>query len=523
MSGAGGEAVAAQKPLWTLDALIAATGADVSLARSGATAPPPVRGDGPRTPRLLDQETEGSGAVLPSGLQGGSPARAADFTGVSIDTRTIRPGELFVALKDVRDGHEFVTWAFKNGAAAALVDRDYAQAEGDGPLLRVDDPLQALEALGRAARARLSPDARVIAVTGSAGKTTTKEMLRACLTPLGKTHASEKSYNNHWGVPLTLARMPADTKFAVFEIGMNHAGEITPLTKMVRPHVAIVTTVAAVHLEHFASVAKIAEAKAEIFAGLEPRGTAVIPADNAYADILAGAAHDRRVRITTFGGPAPTDVLLLASIQNRDGTSVQIEALECSFSYRLATPGAHVVSNSLAVAAALVVLRIPLEQGLAPLADFRAPQGRGQVHDCCSLVVIDESYNANPASMRAALDTVALYPRDKHPRRIAVLGDMLELGQQSKVLHEGLVQPIIDAKVDLVLACGPNMKHLYDILPPEKRVTDGWAPTSAELETVLMATVRAGDVVMIKGSNGSRMAPLVNALIARHTPATETS
>ena len=354
-------------------------------------------------------------------------------------------------------------------------------------------------------------------------------MLRACLTPLGKTHASEKSYNNHWGVPLTLARMPADTKYAVFEIGMNHAGEITPLTKMVRPHVAIVTTVAAVHLEHFATVEKIAEAKAEIFAGLESSGTAIIPADNPYTKILVDEAEALGARVVTFGTIAAADFRRSGVEHGQSGTGFTArgnapELGVFEFAVRLETFGQHMVRNALAVAAALTSIDQKPATAMIPLANFKAPGGRGSRTKMAvnggNVLVIDESYNANPASMRAALETTALTSRATHPRRIAVLGDMLELGEQSESLHKALAEPIEQAGVDLVFAAGPNMKHLYDVLPLAKRAKDGWAPTAAGIEAALLATVRAGDVVMIKGSNGSRMAPLVAALIARHTPAT---
>ncbi len=291
----------------------------------------------------------------------GAPAGAV--TGFSIDTRTLAPGDVFVALKDQRDGHEFVTSAFKAGAVAALVKRDYVRAPRDGALIRTDDPLAALEAIGRAARARLAASARVIAVTGSAGKTGTKEMLRACLGACGRVHASEKSYNNHWGVPLTLARMPADTEYAVFEIGMNHAGEITPLTKMVRPHVAIVTTVEPVHLAYFPSVEAIAEAKAEIFTGLEPGGTAVINRDNSYCDILEKHARQAGAKIVTFGLHQGADVKPAMLELEADGTDVVVETGGREISYRVAIPGPHIAQNSLAVVAALLAAGADLRQG----------------------------------------------------------------------------------------------------------------------------------------------------------------
>jgi UDP-N-acetylmuramoyl-tripeptide--D-alanyl-D-alanine ligase len=474
-------------PLWTLDEIVAATGATLDLPRHAVGASAPKQGD---------------------------------ITGVSIDTRTIELGDLFVALADIRDGHEFVTIAFEKHAAAALVKLSYTRQLGDGALLRVDDPLRSLEALGIAARKRLSPDSRVIAVTGSAGKTTTKEMLRACLTPLGKTHASEKSYNNHWGVPLTSARMPADTRYAVFEIGMNHAGEITPLTKMVRPHVAMITTVEAVHLEHFGSVEAIAEAKAEIFAGLEPSGTAIIPRDNANYGLLKVRLQSVHLQsdCVSFGQNKDADIALSAYDSGPGQTNIVAIWNDQAVKYRIGMRGLHNVINSLAVFAALDAVELDAKSAIQPLSGFHAPPGRGSLTPLQiagkTALIIDESYNANPASMRAALSVVGLIPNEGLTRRIVVLGDMLELGPRSAELHAGLVDAIQANGIDLVFAAGPNMRHLYDALPPAYR--GRWAETSAGLEGDLLATVRGGDVVMIKGSNGSRMAPLVQALIARH-------
>ena len=471
--------------------------------------------------------------ALGAGLVGIEPCAGGPVTGVSIDTRTLTAGDLFVALKDGRDGHEFVTTAFNNGAAAALVNADYA-GQGNGTLVRVADPLTALENLGRAARARLSPDARVIAVTGSAGKTTTKEMLRACLTPLGRTHASEKSYNNHWGVPLTLARMPADTQFAVFEIGMNHAGEITPLTKMVRPHVAIITTVEAVHLEHFASVEAIADAKAEIFAGLVPGGTAIIPKDSPYYDLLARRVQERARAELSFGQDAQSRIYLRQLRMRSDGSDAVVDCRNADGSgseveYSIKSLGTHNLSNSLAVIATAIALGISdrnrLKKMVTELALVHESQGRGtrewivmNSEGDQRFLLIDESYNANPASMRAALGNMSLARSwtggPIRGRRIAVLGDMLELGPDAPRLHEDLAPAIEAAGVALVFACGPNMRHMYDALPPAKRGT--WASDSAGIEAALLAEVKAGDVVMIKGSNGSKMVRLVSALTERH-------
>jgi UDP-N-acetylmuramoyl-tripeptide--D-alanyl-D-alanine ligase len=448
-----------------------------------------------------------------AGAAEGTPS--ASITGFSIDTRTLAPGEVFVALRDVRDGHDFVLEAFRKGAAAALVSTDYKRAAGDGALLRVADPLEGLRGIARAARART--DAQVVAVTGSVGKTGTKEALRACLARLGATHAAEKSFNNHWGVPLTLARMPAESRYGVFEIGMNHAGEITPLTALVRPHVAVVTTVEPVHLEYFGSVEAIAEAKAEIFSGLEPGGTAILNRDNAFFDLLAERARTHGARVVSFGRHESADVRPDVWSLEADGTDIVVRLGDRRIAYRLGAPGAHLAQNSLAVVATLQALGADIERAVGALADMRAAKGRGARVDVPledgAILLIDESYNANPASMRSALSAMATVPRSSHPRRIAVLGDMLELGADAGHLHEGLKEAVDAAEVDLVFACGPNMQRLFAALPAKRRGM--WAETSGGIVAPLLEAVRAGDVVMIKGSLGSRMAPLVDALVQK--------
>lgn len=443
----------------------------------------------------------------------GAPSR--DITGFSLDTRALQTGDVFVALKDQRDGHDFVPAAFERGAAAALVTKSYERAEGDGALIRTDDPFRALEQVGRSARKRLSSDAFIAAVTGSAGKTGTKDMLRACLGTISPTHGADRSFNNHWGVPLTLARMPQSTRFGVFEIGMNHAGEITPLSRMVRPHAAIITTVEAVHLEQFASVADIAEAKAEIFDGIVPGGVAILNRDNPYFALLARRAAGHGLRITSFGRNPESSVCCKEVVLGPDGSQVTAQLVgERTLTYRLGMPGAHIVQNSLAVLAALQAARVDLEEAIAALAALKPPAGRGTRTELSngngSILLIDESYNANPASMKAALSVLATVPREKYGRRIAVLGDMLELGHESPQLHAGLKEAVDAAGADLVFACGPQMAHLFETLPRSRRAA--WAQESSEIESVLLDTVSAGDAIMIKGSNGSRMAPLVAAV-----------
>jgi len=447
------------------------------------------------------------------GVADGTPN--VPITGFSLDTRSLQPGEVFVALRDVRDGHDFVLQAFGQGAAAALVSASYKRRDGDGALLRVADTLQGLRDIAAAARRRT--DARIVAVTGSVGKTGTKEALRACLSRLGATHAAEKSFNNHWGVPLTLARMPADVRFGVFEIGMNHAGEIIPLTALVRPHVAIVTTVEPVHLEFFGTTEKIAEAKAEIFSGLEPGGVAILNRDNEHFELLARRAREHGARVVSFGRHENADVRPEVFSLEADGSEIVVSIGGRRIAYRVGAPGAHIAQNSLAVVAALDALGVDVERAISALGDVKAPKGRGERREVSvpggSILVIDESYNANPASMRSALAAMATVPRARFPRRIAVLGDMLELGENAGDLHAALNEPVDAAEVDLVFASGDNMRRLYEALPERRR--GAWAPTSEGIAAALRQAVQAGDVVMIKGSLGSRMAPLVDALLAQ--------
>jgi UDP-N-acetylmuramoyl-tripeptide--D-alanyl-D-alanine ligase len=437
--------------------------------------------------------------------------------GFSIDTRSLAPEEVFVALADRRDGHEFVPEAFKAGAVAAIVTRSYAPSGSVGALLRVDDPLQALVSIARAARTR--SNARIVAITGSVGKTGTKEMLRHSLALAGSTHAAEKSYNNHWGVPLSLARMPPDCSFGVFEIGMNHAGEIAPLAELVRPHVTVITTIEPVHLGHFDSLEAIAAAKAEIFSGLVPGGTAVVPRDSPHYDLLLARARAVGAEIVTFGYHEEADFRALQVDLGPKGSSVIAGHGSQRFPYRVGAPGEHYVKNSLAVLATLTAVGVDAMRGLPALARVSASPGRGArtLLDAPGgqILLIDESYNANPASMRAALATLEFIPREEFPRRVAVLGDMLELGEASADLHRALKEAIDAAGVDLVVACGPMMRLLVDDLAPERRV---WGATSAELEAALLGIVEPGDVVMIKGSLGSRMAPLVAAVLGRFGP-----
>ncbi len=439
-------------------------------------------------------------------------------TGLSIDSRTIRPGEAYFAIKgDAHDGHDFVDAALRAGAALAVVEA--AQRETfakDAPLLVVDDVLEGLRDLARAARARLT--GQVIAVTGSVGKTSTKEGLRHVLAAQGPTHASVASFNNHWGVPLSLARCPADMRFAVFEIGMNHAGEIEPLVRLVRPHLAIITTVEPVHLEFFSGIEAIADAKAEIFAGLEPDGAVVLNRDNSQFARLTQRAHERGIsRIVSFGADENADARLLELSLHATCSAVHASILGQDVTYKLGMPGRHMAMNSLAMLAAASLAGADLALAALSLSSLVPAAGRG-VRRMLELangeaILIDESYNANPASMAAALNVLGQAEVGAQGRRIAILGDMLELGPAGPGLHRGLADAVKENRIDLVYCCGPLMRNLWDALSPGKR--GGYAENAASLDTQLVSAIRAGDALMIKGSLGSKMKTIVNALEKR--------
>jgi UDP-N-acetylmuramoyl-tripeptide--D-alanyl-D-alanine ligase len=439
--------------------------------------------------------------------------------GLSIDSRNIGPGEAFFAIKgDNRDGHDFVKAALEAGAALAVVATERRQDfPQDAPLLVVADVLEALRDLARAARARTN--AKVIGITGSVGKTSTKEALRLALARQGETHASVASYNNHWGVPLSLARCPQTARFAIFEMGMNHPGEIEPLSRLVRPHVAVVTAIAPVHLEFFRSVAAIADAKSEIFLGLEPGGAAIINGDSPhYARLRRHAKAAGVERILSFGERARSDARLLKYSLHPDCSTVRARILGAEVTYKLGAPGLHLVVNSLAVLAAVAVIGSDLALAALALTELKPATGRGTRVSLTlpggKALLIDESYNANPASMRAALALLGTATLGPQGRRIAVLGDMLELGAKAGELHRELVESIVANAVDLVFCAGPLMWDLWEALPSERR--GGYADTSAALEPHVLAVVRPGDAVMVKGSLGSKMGPLVKALERRY-------
>ena len=483
---------------------------------------------------------------------GGTMPAPFGATGVSIDTRTLAPGDLFVALQGENgDGHRFVADALAKGAAGAMVHQD---VPGAANLLRVDDTLAALTRLGGYARARFA--GRVVAVTGSVGKTTTKEMLRCLLSALGPTHAAVASYNNHWGVPLTLARLPPDAAFCVVEIGMNHAGEIAPLARLARPHVAVITAIEKAHIGFLGSIEAIADEKASIVAGLEPGGIAVLPTDTPMLPRLRAAADAVGATVIGFGADATADARLVDIAMDAEGSDVVAVVDRAPARFRLNAPGQHMAMNALAALAAAehlsryageVEARSDEGEGrnaqtpmrYAPHPALRADPGSspgqalsrvaGEVYGTFTPIsgrgarrhlplptgtalLLDESYNGNGASMRAALSVLALQPAR---RRIAILGDMLELGDAGPAEHAALA-PNAAAAADLVFACGPLMRHLFDALPDQKRAAH--APDAASLAPLVARAIAPGDAILVKGSLGSRMRRVVDALDAAAAP-----
>ncbi|HEY0115345.1 MAG TPA: UDP-N-acetylmuramoyl-tripeptide--D-alanyl-D-alanine ligase [Allosphingosinicella sp.] len=439
---------------------------------------------------------------------GGTASAEFDVTGVSFDSREIGPGDLFVALRgEAADGHAFAAKAVEAGAAGLLVSTDV-----EGPHVRVSDTMAALNDLGRAARSRTS--ARVIGVTGSVGKTTTKETLFAALErgAPGAVHRSVKSYNNHTGVPLSLSRMPREARFGVFEMGMNHAGEITALTRLVRPHVAIVTAIAPAHIEHLNTMEGIADAKAEIFEGLEPGGTAIVPFDSPYRDRLIAAARPHAGRVLTFGLGEGADARALYAIGAPNGTMVTARLGEAQLSFTVAQPGQHMVSNALAVLAAVEASGGDVGLAALALAELGGLKGRGERHrvpvDGGEALLIDESYNANPASMEATLAMLGAEP--VAGRRIAVLGTMRELGAQSEAAHAALAGPIGAADVERVILVGEEMEPLAKALEETVELTQ--VPDAAAAIAILRGEIAPGDAVLVKGSNALNLARIVDAL-----------
>ncbi|RVD69686.1 UDP-N-acetylmuramoylalanyl-D-glutamyl-2,6-diaminopimelate--D-alanyl-D-alanine ligase [Mesorhizobium sp. M4A.F.Ca.ET.029.04.2.1] len=441
------------------------------------------------------------------------------ISGISIDSRSLQPGDAFFAIKgETMDGHDFATAAVKAGAGVLVVAEGKLPSLGrlTAPMIVVQDVLVALERLGVAARARSG--ARIIAVTGSAGKTTTKEALRHVLSAVGTVHASAQSFNNHWGVPLTLARMPESCDYAVFEIGMNHPGEVRPLVKMVRPHVAIVTLIAAAHLGFFRNLDEIAQAKAEIFEGLEPDGAALLNRDDSRWKLLDKMAKAAGVEhVYSFGENARSTFRLVKCELDADHSVIAAKIDGREVLARVGAPGRHMVQNVLAVLGAAQLVGADLGKVASALADLSAERGRGKRHILRHpkgpITLIDESYNANPASMAAAMALLNATPVSGEGRRIAVLGDMLELGSHSAKLHAALAELIIGTGTQTVFLGGPEMRALAEILPSD--VNTEYRAGAEELKPLLLSAVRPGDVVMVKSSKGIGFSKLVEALLGK--------
>ena len=442
--------------------------------------------------------------------------------GVSIDSRTVMRGDLFIALKGpIHDGHDHVAAAFAAGASAALVSRQPSQVTSDAPLIFVDDTLVALQQLGRAGRARAK--GKIIAVTGSVGKTSTKEMLRVALGAAGHTYANQGSYNNHWGVPLSLASLPADADYGVFEMGMNHAGELTELSALASPHIVLITTIEAVHLEFFPSLDAIADAKAEIFQGMSEDGIVILNRDNGYFPRLATAAKNRGIKkIMSFGRDSKSDARLVDCAVTVEGCAVNATVNGYNIHYSIGAPGLHLVQNSLGALLTATIASGKPDACAGALANYKPPKGRGvtqqvSLGDGGAFTLIDESYNASPASVRAAIRVLAQIAPAAGAKRILVLGDMRELGATSPALHAELAGAIAEAKIDKVYCCGAMMKHLYDALPEAMR--GAHTDDSAALAPLVAQNVHAGEVVSVKGSNSMKLSLVIDALKALDTTA----
>jgi UDP-N-acetylmuramoyl-tripeptide--D-alanyl-D-alanine ligase len=438
-------------------------------------------------------------------------------TGMSIDTRTIKEGDLFVALQGENgDGHAYVAQALENGAVAALVSKKI-DGVSEEKLLIVDDTLKAMEALGCASRARTA--AKVIGITGSVGKTGTKEMLATAFGVQSQTHASIKSYNNHWGVPLSLSSMHAGTDYGVFEMGMNHANEITPLTKMVKPDIAIITTIAPVHIEHFDNgIEGIIDAKAEIFDGVVEGGATILNRDIESFATLKEKAESKNLKVYSFGEHETADAKMVDCLEAANGSRVKANIMGEDVQFSLQIAGRHIAQNAMAVLLAVKLAGADVQKAAKALAKQEPIIGRGKreiietgIKDN-PITLIDESYNASPEAMKAAFKVLALVDPGRGGRRIAVLGDMLELGKDAGNMHADLALPLKAANVDLVYTCGKHMKKLYENLPANQRGEH--KETSHELASIVPDVLTPGDVVMVKGSLGSKMGLVVEALRA---------
>lgn len=435
---------------------------------------------------------------------------------ISIDSRNIKVGDLFVALKGPSfDGHDFVADALANGAAGALVHQTIPGAAPE-KLLLVRDTLAALQALGAAGRAR--SQAKIIAVTGSVGKTGCKEALRQIFAAQAPSFAAQGSFNNHWGVPLSLSRLPQDAHYGVFELGMNHMGELEPLTKAVQPHIALITAIAAVHIGNFNSLDEIAEAKSEIFAGIVKDGSAVIPADSSYSPYLRGrATHFGVGHCYSFGHHAKADARIESFTLDANSSVVKVRILGKSIEYTVGVPGEHWVMNSLSALLCAALAGADLEKAAAVLATLSLADGRGvpkriSIPDG-SFTLIDESYNASPIAVEMAIKVLSRKEPSGNGRRLLALGDMRELGEHAKAMHLALAQPILDAKIDKVYCCGELMKHLYDALPEAKR--GAYAFTSNDLAPIVASDIRNGDIITVKGSHSMEMPYVIKTLEQR--------
>ena len=448
---------------------------------------------------------------------GGRATQPFEASGVAIDNRTLSPGDLFIALRgDNHDGHDFVGAAFDAGASAALVSRVPDNLPANTSLLIAPDTFEALWALARAARAR--PSARLVAVTGSVGKTGTKEMLALIFEAHGPTAATAGNFNNHIGAPLSLARFAPSSRYGVFELGMNHADEIRPLTKLVKPHVALITTVQRVHLENFGSIEGIADAKAEIFEGLTSDGTALINRDDTalFDRLLAAAKRAGAARVISFGAHRDADARLTQWYPDDDGGTVEAEIAGQALCYRVSLAGRHWALNSVAALAAAHAVGADLARGARALVALTPLKGRGARHEITvaggTADLIDESYNASPVSIAAAIMTLGSRQIGPEGRRIAVLGDMLELGPDAARFHAELADAIERAGIDLVFAAGPLMTNLFSALPASRR--GAHTPNSSALLPLVRSALRPGDVVLVKGSHGSRTDLIVAGLLA---------
>ncbi|MDQ0561389.1 UDP-N-acetylmuramoyl-tripeptide--D-alanyl-D-alanine ligase [Rhizobium mesoamericanum] len=448
------------------------------------------------------------------------------ITGISIDSRSIVPGEAFFAIKGDRvDGHDFASMAMANGAALLVVSEARLPAMGrlTVPVIVVEDVLAALGKLAIASRARSR--AQIIAVTGSVGKTTTKEMLRRVLSPSGKVHASVASFNNHWGVPLTLARMPLDTYFGVFEVGMNHPDEIRPLVKMIRPHVAVITTIAPAHLGNFKSIREIATAKAEIFEGVASGGKVVLNRDNDQFNFLERTAQAQGIQhIYSFGQHAKADFRLAEFNGSDQSSTLWITIDGDTKEVAIGAPGRHIAENALAALGVVKIVGADMQQAIGALATLQPEKGRGRRHrlaiDRSTFTVIDESYNANPASMRAAIAVLASAVPAGAGRRVAVLGDMLEMGDYAQKVHSDLAGPLLAAGIEHVWLAGPEMVALKESLPESVQVIH--YETTEELADYVLNAVAAGDVLMVKSSLGLGFGKIVAALLDKFPPFADT-